>query len=957
MNIPPKSQWSLTACSGDPRLAVDENYATQWICEPSPNPWLQIDLGEAVILGGLEVYWGLHAAWSYRFESSRDGVSWSDLCTTRHGEGGLNVFAFPPAETRFVRWKEDSQDPGQGREIVQINLYAPSEAISVREEGRLPVLGHAPVQIPAGESITVDLGYPRWLLGVLIDWGEAFGTDISVHLSDDGESFRQMYRITTGNGDYDSFYWRSTICRYFRLTVHAASVSSGAVVSELKLRILNKDRMPIGQLEHAAKSGQSELYPQALLGRQVYWTVLGEIGDDEEALFDEYGNLEARQGYGQLTPLLRVGGKLHGAPGSTAITQSLRDGSLPIPSVTWPVAGVALQATALAQAGAALVEYRVTNTGDVPQPGALVLAVRPVQINPYWQHGGHAPINAIDVAGKRVRINGRNYAAFSHDPDVVTVAEFQDGDVVRLIANAPQPTVPSLRSDSGLLSAACEFNFFLAPGESAAFVASAPLRDKVEPSAEVNFAGTLDAVARGWREKIGPRKITVGDREVSDTVAAQTGLILVNATQFALKPGPRNYDRVWIRDGSSQALALLYAGLIEEAKTYVLWYAKRIYANGMVPPILNKDGTINRGYGSDIEFDAQGQFVTIAAETYRFTRDRAFLGTIFEPVARATKFIEELCARTNALHGPETRYHGLLAPSISHEGYSKPAYSFWDDFFALRAWRDFAYLAAEIGDQDAASQVKAKGESFAASLARALRMTGEAMGEGVIPASADHEDFDPTSTSIAFEPCRVEDVLPAGLITATYDRFRAHLDGHRGRDFDASFTPYELRNLNAFVSLGRTEDAFQLVADALSWRRPPGWRHWAEVVWGNPRAPEYLGDMPHTWIGAEFATAIRRMLLRENGRTLELFRAVPGAWWEGGGIALHDLPTHFGRINLKAQRAATQAIVELALTGPAPDKITIRYPGAKRALADGHLCDIDGDVIRSPNLSRLVIEF
>ena len=60
--------------------------------------------------------------------------------------------------------------------------------------------------------------------------------------------------------------------------------------------------------------------------------------------------------------------------------------------------------------------------------------------------------------------------------------------------------------------------------------------------------------------------------------------------------------------------------------------------------------------------------------------------------------------------------------------------------------------------------------------------------------------------------------------------------------------------------------------------------------------------MPHTWIGAEFATAIRRMLLRENGSTLELFRAVPDAWWEGEGITLHELPTTFGTANLRAQR-------------------------------------------------------
>ena len=90
------------------------------------------------------------------------------------------------------------------------------------------------------------------------------------------------------------------------------------------------------------------------------------------------------------------------------------------------------------------------------------------------------------------------------------------------------------------------------------------------------FDALREAVAQDWRAKIGPRKITVGDKEVSDTVEAQTAFILVNSTEFAFKPGPRNYDRTWIRDGSAQALALLWAGLVEEAKAYVVWYAKRI---------------------------------------------------------------------------------------------------------------------------------------------------------------------------------------------------------------------------------------------------------------------------------------------------------------------------------------------------------------------------------------------
>jgi len=314
MDVPRKNRWKVTASSGDPRLAIDDNYATTWILKPSKKPWLEIDLGEVTTLGGLEVYWGKQAAGVYGFESSLDGKTWAHLCRTRHGEGGQDVFAFPPAAARFVRWTCDNPEPERGQEIVQINLYGSTDAAAVLEEGRVAALGHAPIKLGTGESITVDFGHVRFPLGALIDWGEAYGTVFSVHLSDDGESFREVGRITTGDGGTDSFWWRSTRSRYFRFTVHEASSPEGAIVNELKLRILNKDRMPIGQLERAALSGRGDLYPQALLGRQVYWTAVGEFDQTEEALFDEYGNLEPQRGSVQISPLLRLGRALHGAP-------------------------------------------------------------------------------------------------------------------------------------------------------------------------------------------------------------------------------------------------------------------------------------------------------------------------------------------------------------------------------------------------------------------------------------------------------------------------------------------------------------------------------------------------------------------------------------------------------------------------------------------------------------------
>jgi hypothetical protein len=77
---------------------------------------------------------------------------------------------------------------------------------------------------------------------------------------------------------------------------------------------------------------------------------------------------------------------------------------------------------------------------------------------------------------------------------------------------------------------------------------SSPIREEIATRADVAFSAIRERVARIWRAQIGPRKITLGDREASDNVEAQTALILVNATQFAFRPGARNYDRTWIRD-------------------------------------------------------------------------------------------------------------------------------------------------------------------------------------------------------------------------------------------------------------------------------------------------------------------------------------------------------------------------------------------------------------------------
>jgi len=68
-----------------------------------------------------------------------------------------------------------------------------------------------------------------------------------------------------------------------------------------------------------------------------------------------------------------------------------------------------------------------------------------------------------------------------------------------------------------------------------------------------------------------------------------------------------------------------------------------------------------------------------------------------------------------------------------------------------------------------------------------------------------------------------------------------------------AYSPYEFRNVLTLVRLDRPGDAEQLLGRLLAGRRPVQWQVLAEVLRSQPRHPFYLGDMPHTWVGAEYA--------------------------------------------------------------------------------------------------------
>ena len=323
-----------------------------------------------------------------------------------------------------------------------------------------------------------------------------------------------------------------------------------------------------------------------------------------------------------------------------------------------------------------------------------------------------------------------------------------------------------------------------------------------------------------------------------------------------------------------------------------------------------------RGADRVSEHDSPGAFIWAVAEYYRYTRDVGFLHDLWPQVLRAVDFLATLREQSlgDDFKAPnKAAFYGILPASISHEGYAAyPVHSYWDDFFALRGLKDAADLARVMGDEARAAKLAALRDAFRKTLHASLRRAMAQHAIDYLPGSAELGDFDPTSTSIALAPGGELEHLPAPALARTYDRYWAEFEARRRGDTDwDEYSPYELRNVGAFVRLGEKQRALELLDYCLADRRPRGWNEWPEVVWRDPGAPRFIGDMPHTWVGSDFIRSVRMMFAyeRESDQALVLGAGLPAAWVATEhGVSVKRLPTHHGVLDLSVRAESADAV-------------------------------------------------
>jgi len=823
-----------------------------------------------------------------------------------------------------------------------------AEASASPETAALAIDGDLRTAWQAGgaQRLVLDLGQVREFGGLRLHWAGPGKrpSRYAVELGNPGDGeWRPVRRVDAGRGNTDWIALPEAEAQRIALVLEGSRYA----LAEAQVQPLSFSARPNDFVKAVAADLPRGWLPRGFSGEQPYWTLVGIDGGLEQGLIGEDGAVEVARGGFSIEPFVVDDGRLLGWA-DVRTGQGLRDGGIPMPSVTWtlpdakggkegpPLLDVLAFAQGTPQDSQLVMRYRLSNPHPEARDFTLALAVRPLQVNPPSQFlntvGGVSPIGHLAFEGGTVQVDGKPRVFAAPAPDAAFATPFDAGLEVMRLASGDVPAMAAVEDPTGLASGMLLYRWRLAPGETRQVALVAPLTGPARMPQGFDPRRAVDVAERAWSEKLGQVRLQLPPQAqaFADTVRTALAHMLISRVGPRLQPGTRSYSRSWIRDGAMISEGLLRMGRPEVVREYLEWYAPYQFEDGKVPCCVDA-----RGSDPVPENDSHGELIFNIAEYWRYTGDREFLARMWPHVAGAFDYMEQLRAseRTEANRRRDPAFYGMMPVSISHEGYSaKPMHSYWDDFWALRGYKDAVEIASALGkDADAARMSRARDE-FRADLAASLRAATRRHGIHYLPGAAELGDFDPTSTTIALAPGGEQDWLPRDLLENTFERYwREFVQRRDGQREWKDYTPYEWRNVAAFVRLGWRERAWEAVEYFFQDRAPRNWNQWAEVVSRTPRTPFFVGDLPHAWVASDFLRSALDMFAyaRERDDSLVLAAGVPVDWLDGEGIAIDGLHTLHGRLGYALRRVDGELRLDVdADSGLPPGGLVLPWPYA-----------------------------
>ena len=764
----------------------------------------------------------------------------------------------------------------------------------------------------------MDFGRSLRFGGLVIEWPASLPQRAyQVEVSYDGVSWESLHRATYALGAKSHISTHGAVARYLRVSFENAGC---AALCSLSLRPDAFSSSPNEFIHSVVADFPRGWFPRYWYREQSYWTPVGSPEGKRRALINEEGMVEVDEGGFSLEPfILTESGLVTWAEVKTS--RSLENGGVPLPCVSWRADDLRLDILPWVDGRNDDLTLHVTyrlKCAKSAQGARLIVAVRPYQVNPPWQAfrnlGGRSPIQRVTCVGGSLCVNDRTIVA-TPEPSASGAAMFEEGGVLGFLSDKMMPTRHHLEDESGLGSAAMAWD--LPPGATNLEVTvSVPYFGKIHPLAENS---RVEALAY-WMKTLGSVTWQVPASAVSafDCFRTAAAHILINRDGPAIQPGPRRYTRSWVRDCVIMGAALAKAGLPAALHEFLTWYAQFQREDGFVPCVVDRDGI-----DWLVEHDSHGQFLWGIREVFRNGGNQNFLRELLPHAQSAANYLIALRKeRMTPEYGAGERriFYGLLPESASHEGYlAHPVHSYWDDFWGVRGLEAAADLAEAVGMNSDAARWRKEAAGFQGDLLRSIDKVIADKQLAYIPGSVEWADFDPTATSNAIAMLDFADALPEGPLHAMLDTY---LDGfrrkHRGEMQWNNYTAYEIRIIGAFVRLGKRDVANELLDFFLSDRRPREWNQWPEITWKDPLSPGHLGDVPHTWIAAEYLLALASMVAaeRESSDSLVLASGMPWAWIsEESGFSVSQLPTRYGPLDFRIHATSDELIhVEIADT-------------------------------------------
>lgn len=767
---------------------------------------------------------------------------------------------------------------------------------------------------------------PQWLLmdflqmrefgALAVYWEDGLrARRFDVQLSNDGERWETPYATAQADTDCSHVYLPNTVARFVRLGLYESTEGRGFGIQRIEVKPFEASRTLDHFFQSIARSAPIGQYPKHLMGRQTYWTLVGTGNGDGQALFNEEGMVEVDAGSFSIEPFIFMKNRLY-TWSDAMLNQDLVQRYMPMPSCEWRMESVVMKVTAFASAHAGrpavYICYQVENTGRETEPVRLFAAIRPFQVSPAWQKwrgfGGTAQVRDLCLRDGVVRVNGSRAIVPLAPVSAFGATAFAQGSIVPYLKGGEVPGRLDLQDEFGYGSGALQFDLRLAPGSAQEVYLAVPLG---EAAADDPFVEKLKSVSgtvcfartmQGWEAGPGAFEIFVPLhlRRLSHTVKTAAAHIRINRDGPALHPGPRRYRRAWLRDGVIMGAALLRVGRSDELRDFIRWYAGLQAGDGALPDCADRQETEWLP-----EYDAYGQFVYAVMEYYRFTGDRSFVQELWPAVARVVDYMDNLRLQrlTDEYEQPErVPFYGLLPESMSHEGYmAHPVHAYWDDFWAIRGYGDAAELAAVVGERDEAALFRHTHACFSRHVKASLTMAMQRHGIDYLPGCVELGDFDPASSAVAIALLDELPLLPEAAARATFRKyFDLFVKRSGGKVSWANYTAYEIRIIGALVRLGMRGEAVELAYYMLKNQRIPSWNQWPEITWRDPAGPSFLGDLPHTWISAEFLLAACSMFAYERAadQSLVLAAGIHAKWLADGSlIGIENLHTYYGRLS------------------------------------------------------------